>query len=176
MRLECLDDEACAELASEPMAALNAHYAHAHLVELIAQQSAGMPSLLVALCDQIVEGLDPKQRTIDRVLVERACQSEAVARTITAWRPRFGLQDPQLAALDQTVMLSAVFKTRFTLAELQATLASLGVPATPTEIEHSARRLVAACVFEPWLGHFHFRVPLFQEVMQEAALARVIAP
>ena len=60
-----------------------------------------MPSLLVAICDQIVEGLDSKQRTIDRVLVERACQSEAVARTITAWRPRFGLQDPQLAALDQ---------------------------------------------------------------------------
>jgi hypothetical protein len=174
IRLECLDDEACFELATEPMAALNAHYAHAALVELIAQQSGGMPSLLVAICNQIVDLLDPDQRTIDRALVESACKSEAVARAITAWRPRFGLQEPQL--LDQTVMLAAVFKVRFTLQELQSTLASLGVQATATEIEHSARRLVAACVFEQWLGHFHFRVPLFQRVMQEAALARVIAP
>ncbi len=176
IRLECLDDDACAEVVSEPMAALNAQYAHAHLIELITQQSAGTPGLLVAICDQIVEGLAPQQRIIDRALVERACQSEVVARTITAWRPRFGLQDPRLAALDQTVMLSAVFKTRFTLAELQSTLAGLEVQATPTEIEHSARRLVAACVFEQWLGHFHFRVPLFQQVMQEAALARVVSP
>jgi hypothetical protein len=175
IRLECLDDESCAELVSDPMAALNAHYARADLVELIGEQSAGMPSLLVAICDQIVEGLEPGQPTIDRALVDRACQSAAVARTITAWRPRFGLQEPQLATLDQTVMLAAVFKTRFTLAELQATLAGLGVQATPTEIEHSARRLVAACVFETWLGHFQFRVPLFQRVMREAALARVIA-
>jgi hypothetical protein len=109
-------------------------------------------------------------------LVDSACQSDAVARAITAWRPRFGLQEPQLATLDQTVMLSSVFKTRFTLPELQSTLASLGVQASASEIEHSARRLVAACVFEQWLGHFHFRVPLFQRVMQETALARVIAP
>jgi WD40 repeat protein len=176
IKLECLDDEACAELATEPMAALNAHYARADLVELVARECAGMPRLLVAICDQIVEGLDPAQPSIDRALVERACQSEAVARTVTAWRPRFGLQDPQLAALDLTVMLSAVFKTRFTLPDLQSTLASLGVQATPTEIEHSAHRLVAACVFEQWLGHFHFRVPLFQRVMQQAALAQVIAP
>jgi WD40 repeat protein len=176
IRLECLDDEACAELATEPMAALNAHYARADLVELVARESAGMPGLLVAICDQIVEGLEPAQRSIDRALVLRACQSDAVAQAITAWRPQFGLQEPQLAVLDQTVMLSAVFKTRFSLPELQSTLATLGVQATPTEIEHSARRLVAACVFEQWLGHFHFRVPLFQRVMQEAALARVITP
>jgi hypothetical protein len=176
IRLECLDDEACAELASEPMTALNAQYAHAHLIERIASESAGMPSLLVAICDQIVEGLDPMERTIDKALVERACRSEAVSRAITAWRPRFGLQDPQLATLDQTVMLAAVFKARFTLRELQSTLAELGVGASPTEIERSARRLVAACVFEPWLGHFQFRVPLFQQIMQQAALARVVAP
>jgi hypothetical protein len=72
-------------------------------------------------------------------------------------------------------MLSAVFKTRFTLEELQSTLGSLGVQATADEIKLSAGRLVAACVFEHWLGTFHFRVPLFQSVMQEATLARMIA-
>ena len=125
--------------------------------------------------DQLVARLEPDQRTIDRTAVESACKSEAVARTITAWRPRFGLQEPRLATLDQTVMVSAVFKTRFTLEELQSTLTGLGVQATAAEIEHSAKRLVTACVFDHWLGHFHFRVPLFQTVMQEATLARTIA-
>jgi hypothetical protein len=175
VRLEGLDTEACVELATEPMAALNLRYARRELVEHLARQSGGMPSLLVAICDQIVACLDPDQRTIDRTTVERACRSEVVARTITAWRPRFGLKEPRLATLDQTVMLAAVFKTRFTLSELEATLATLGVPASSTEIEHAARRLVAACVFEPWLGHFHFRAPLFQTVMQQATLARMIA-
>jgi WD40 repeat protein len=176
VRLECLDAESCVELATLPMAALNVNYANADLVEFIARQSGGMPSLLLAICDQVVSRLEPNQRTIDRAVVESACKSEAVARAITAWRPRFGLQEPRLATLDQTVVLSAVFKARFTLQELQSTLASLGVQATAAEIEQSADRLVAACVFEHWLGIFHFRVPLFQTVMQEATLARMIAP
>ena len=173
--LECLEAESCVELATVPMAALNVHYANADLVELIVRQSGGMPSLLVAICDQVVAGLEPDQRTIDQAMVESACKSEAVTRAITAWRPHFGLQEPRFATLDRTVVLSAIFKARFTLQELQSTLASLGVQATATEIEHSARRLAAACVFEHWLGHFHFRVPLFQTIMQEATLARMIA-
>jgi WD40 repeat protein len=175
VRLESLDADSCADLATEPMAALNVRYAKADLVEHIARQSGGMPSLLVAICDQVVDGLQPDQRIIERTQVESACQSEAVARAITAWRPRFGLPEPRFATLDQAVMLSAVFKTRFTLEELQSTLAGLGVQATAAEIRHSADRLVAACVFEHWLGHFNFRVPLFQTVMQEATLARMIA-
>ena len=175
VRLEALDYEACVELATEPMAALNLRYASAGLVERLVRQSGGMPSLLSTICDQVVDLLAPDQRTIDRAAVDRALKSEAVARTITAWRPRFGLPEPRFATIDQTVMLSAVFKPRFTLAELESTLAGLGVTATAAEIRHSANRLVAACVFEQWLGHFHFRVPLFQTVMQEAALARMIA-
>jgi WD40 repeat protein len=176
VRIETLDAETCAELATVPMAALNAHYIKADLVELIARESGGMPSLLVAICDQVAQGLAPDQRTIDRGTVEGAFKSEPVARAITAWRPRFGLQEPRLATLDQTVVLSAIFKARFTLQELASTLASLGVEATAAEIEHSARRLVAACVLEQWIGHFRFRVPLFQTVMQEATLARMITP
>lgn len=175
VRLECLDAESCVELATEPMAALNVHYANADLVELVSRQSGGMPSLLVAICDQVVARLEPDQHTIDQAMVESACKSEAVTRAITAWRPRFGLQEPRFATLDRTVVLSAVFKAHFTLQELQSTLASLGVQATAAEIEHSARRLIAACVFEHWLGHLHFRVPLFQTVMQEATLARMVS-
>lgn len=175
VRLECLDTESCDELATTSMAALNLHYASTDLVELIAHQSGGLPSLLVTLCDQVVAGLEPDQHTISRAVVERACKSEAVVRAITAWRPRFGLKEPRLATLDQTVMLAAVFKTRFTLHELASTLENLDVQATAAEVEHSARRLVAACVFEQWLGHYHFRVPLFQTVMQEATLARMVA-
>ena len=175
VRLESLDAESCAELATLPMAALNVSYAKAALVEHLARQSGGMPSLLVAICDQVLEGLQPGQLVIDRADVERACKSDAVARTITAWRPRFGLPEPGFATLDQAVMLSAIFKTRFTLEELQATLAGLGVQTTAVEIRRSADRLVAACVLEHWLGHFRFRVPLFQTVMQEATLARMIA-
>jgi hypothetical protein len=175
IKLDCLDVESCVELATDPMAALNAHYANGDLAELIARQSGGMPSLLVAICDQVVSHLEPDQRTIDRSAVESACKSDAVARAITAWRPRFGLQEPRLATFDQAVMLSAVFKPRFTLQELQSTLAGLGTQATAAELEEAADRLVAACVFEQWLGHFHFRVPLFQTVMQQAALARMIA-
>jgi WD40 repeat protein len=175
VRLDALDDEACMELCTVPMAALGAEYARADLVDLIAQQSGGMPGLLVAICDQIVAGLAPDQHIIDRSAVESACKSEAVARAITAWRPRFGLQEPRFATLDQTVALSAIFKTHFTLGDLQAILTSLRVQATLTEIEHSARRLVAACVLEQWLGHFRYRVPLFQTVMQEATLARMIS-
>ncbi len=174
VRLENLDAESCAELATLPMAALNVHYAKVDLVEHVAQQSAGMPGLISAICNQVLDRLQPDQRIIERAEVESACKSEAVARTITAWRPRFGLQDPRFATLDQTVMLSAVFKPHFTLEELQSTLAGLGAQATPTEIQHSADRLVAACVFEHWLGYFHFRVPLFQTVMQEATLASMI--
>ena len=175
IRLDCLDAESCAELATLPMAALHLRYASADLVELVARQSGGMPGLLLAICDEVIARLEPDQHTIDRAVVESACKSEAVARTITAWRPRFGLKEPRLAALDHTVMLSAVFKTRFTLREIESTLADLGAQATAAEIEHSARRLVAACVFEHWLGHFHFRVPLFQTVMQGAVLARTVA-
>jgi hypothetical protein len=174
IRLENLDAESCAELATLPMAALNVHYAKVDLVEHLAQQSGGMPGLISAICDQVIDRLQPDQSIIERAQLESACKSEAVARTITAWRPRFGLQDPRFATLDQTVILSAVFKPRFTLEELQSTLAGLGVQATPTEIQHSADRLVAACVFEHWLGYFHFRVPLFQTVMQEATLAGMI--
>ena len=174
VRIESLDAEACTELATLPMAAMNVHYAKSDLVECLAQQSAGMPGLLTALCDQVLERLPPDQHIIERAEVESACKSEAVAHTITAWRPRFGLQESRFATLDQTVLLSAVFKPHFTLEELQSTLAGLGVQATATEVQHSADRLVAACVFEHWLGYFHFRVPLFQTVMQEATLARMI--
>ncbi len=175
VRLDALDAEACAEFATVPMAALNLHYADAELAGYIARQSGGMPGLLTAICDQVVARLAPDQRTIDRSAVEGACKSDAVARIITAWRPRFGLREPRFAAIDQTVVLSAIFKGHFTLQDLQSTLAGLRVQATAVEIEHSARRLVAACVFEHWLGHFRYRVPLFQTVMQESALARMIA-
>ncbi len=175
VRLESLDAEACADLVTVPMAALNVHPAKADLVEEIARQTGGMPSLLVALCDQMLAGLPAEEHMLERADFEHACRSEAVARVVTAWRPRFGLPEPRFATLDQAVMLSAVFKTRFSLEELQAGLAGLGVEASATEIQHSADRLVAACVFEHWLGHFHFRVPMFQTVMQEATLARMIA-
>jgi WD40 repeat protein len=175
VRLEELDDESCAELATVPMAALNVSYAKNNLVEQMIQQSAGMPGLISVLCDQLLEGLSPERRIIESGDVDDACKSEALARTITAWRPRFGLPEPRFAMLDQKVMLSAVFKPRFSLEELHATLAGLGVEADATEIRHSAGRLVAACVFEQWLGQFQFRVPLFQTVMQEATLARMIA-
>ena len=174
VRLESLDAEACVELATLPMAALNLDYAKAVLVEEITRQSADMPGLISAICDQVLDRLQPDQHIIERAEVEGACRSEAVARLITAWRPRFGLPEPRFAALDQAVMLSAVFKPRFTIEELHSTLAGLGVQATATEIRHAADRLVAACVFEHWLGSFHFRVPLFQTVMQEATLARMI--
>jgi len=130
--------------------------------------------LLAATCDQVLARLPPGEDIIERAEVEIACKSEVVAHSITAWRPRFGLQESRFATLDQTVMMAAVFKPHFTLEELQSTLAGLGVQATATEIQHSADRLVAACVFEHWLGYFHFRVPLFQTVMQEATLARMI--
>jgi hypothetical protein len=174
VRLESLDTESCAELVTLPMAALNVEYAKAELVEHVARQSGGMPSLVSAICDQVVDRLQRDQRIIERADVEGACKSEGVARAITAWRPRFGLSEPRFATLDQTVMLSAVFKPRFTLEELQSTLAGLGVQASAAEIQHSAERLVAACVFEHWLGQFRFRVPLFQTVMQESTLARMI--
>ena len=175
VRLESLDAEACTDLATLPMAALNVHYAKAGLVEHITRASGGMPSLLVAICDQVLERLQPDQRVVERAELESAYKSEVVARTITAWRPRFGLPDPRCAPLDQAVMVSAVFKTRFTLEELQSTLAGLGVEASADEIRRAADRLVAACVFEHWLGYFRFRVPLFQTVMQEATLAIMIA-
>ena len=174
VRIENLDAEACTELATSPMAALNVHYAKTDLIEHLTQQSAGMPGLLAVLCDQVLARLPPGEDIIERAEVEIACKSEAVAQTITAWRPRFGLPESRFATLDQTVMMSAVFKPHFTLEELQSTLAGLGVHATATEVQHSADRLVAACVFEHWLGSFHFRVPLFQTVMQEATLARMI--
>lgn len=174
VRLDSLDADACAELATVPMAALNVEYAKADLVETIVEQSAGMPSLVAVLCDQILDRLKPDEHLIDRQVIDEACKSEAVARAITAWRPRFGLSEPRLAAIDQTVMLSAVFRPHFTLEELQSTLAGLGVETSAAEIQHSADRLVAACVFEQWLGNFQFRVPLFQTVMQEATLARMI--
>jgi WD40 repeat protein len=175
VRLEELDAEACAELATVPMAALNVGYTKSDLVEQLIQQSAGMPGLISVVCDQMLGTLDPQRRILERGDLDDAYKSEAVARTITAWRPRFGLQEPRYATLDQTVMLSAVFKPRFSLEELQSTLVGLGVEAEATEIRHSAGRLVAACVFEQWLGQFQFRVPLFQTVMQEATLARMIA-
>lgn len=175
VRLEQLDAEACLEFATIPMAALNVSYARNELVEELIQQSAGMPGLLSVVCDRLLDGLALERRTIERGDLEDACKSEAVARTITAWRPRFGLREPRLATLDQTVMLSAVFRPRFSLDELRSTLAGLGVQADETEIRHSAERLVAACVFEQWLGQFQFRVPLFQTVMQESTLARMIA-
>jgi WD40 repeat protein len=174
VRIENLDAEACTELATLPMAALNVHYAKSELVEYLTQQSAGMPGLLAALCDQVLVHLPSDENIIERTEIDSACKSEAVAQTITAWRPRFGLQESRFATLDQTVLLSAVFKPHFTIEELQSTLAGLGVQATATEIQHSADRLVAACVFEHWLGYFHFRVPLFQTIMQEATLARMI--
>jgi hypothetical protein len=174
VRLENLDAEASAELATLPMEALNLQYAKADVAQHIVEQSAGMPSLLVTICNEIAQGLPADQNTIGRAEVENACRSEAVARAITAWRPRFGLAEQRLAALDQAVMLSAVFKTHFTLEDLQSTLAGLGVRASATEIKGSASRLVAACVFEHWLGYFHFRVPIFQAAMQEATLARMI--
>ena len=174
VRIENLDAEACTELATLPMAALNVHYAKTDLVEYLTQQSAGMPGLLAAICDQVLVHLPPDEDIVERAEVESACKSAAVAHTITAWRPRFGLLESRFATLDQTVLLSAVFKPHFTLEELQSTLVGLGVQATATEIQHSADRLVAACIFEHWLGYFHFRVPLFQTVMQEATLARMI--
>lgn len=174
LRLECLDPEACAELATQPMAALNLRYDKPEVLRSVVRQSGGMPSMLVAICAQIVERLPPSQHVIDQEVVDAACKSEPIARTITAWRPRFGLREPGLAMLDQTVMLAAVFKPRFTLHELQSTLAGLGVQLDATDIEKCADRLVAACVFEQRLGHFQFRVPLFQAVTQVAALAHVI--
>lgn len=174
VRLESLDAEACGELATLPMAALGVHYAKAELVAHVVEQSAGMPTLLVAICDQLLARLPPDRDTIERADVDGACKSEAVARTITAWRPRFGLPEPRLASLDQAVMLSAVFKTRFTLTELHETLDRLGVEASASDVQRAADRLVAGCVFEHWLGQYSFRVPLFQSVMQDATLARMV--
>ena len=71
LRLGPLERDAALKLATEPMAALNLHYADPALPERIYERTGGRANLIAIVCDRLLAGLDGRTRVIDAAAVNR---------------------------------------------------------------------------------------------------------
>ncbi len=171
LRLGPLERDAALKLATEPMAALNLHYADPALPERIYERTGGRANLIAIVCDRLLAGLDGRTRVIDAAAVNRALNQDQLFSAFRGWDTLSGDQSEQARAdnrLDRRIVLATVGQGSFTAGSLQRRLAATGEPQEVTEIDRALLRLqIAAIVRREADGVYRYTVPLFVDMLRE---------
>ena len=176
-----LEHEACREMVTRPMAALNIGFDKDELVERLIHATGGRANLIAIVCNAILKGLDPGSRLVTADDLERGLDDSDLREALGGWGELGG--DAEASRLDQALVYATVEAGSFTRGEIMDRLEALGFSFQPQELEQSLLRLELAFILGEQKGgeekgRFYYRVPLYREMVRarepERALRRLV--
>jgi WD40 repeat protein len=164
LTIGALETDACYELATKPMHALNIDYVSDKLVERIINETGGRANLIAIVCNQLLQALKAYERTITGNELERALDSETVQGSLAGWGSLNG-DDEETNRLDRIIVYSTIKEREFSLGALSRTLESHGCAYEPEQIKQSLSRLELSFVVAQKKGKYFYQVPLFRRMV-----------
>ncbi|WP_459872712.1 hypothetical protein [Endothiovibrio diazotrophicus] len=173
LTIGALEMEACRELAVKPMATMAIHWADEANLKWLIDATGQRANLVSIACNEILKGLDPSERTIDREDVSRALDSEALRGHLAGWQELSEVPRERLAL--RLVVYATIEQESFTLAGLGEQLAAAGADIPSHRLERLLERLQLAYVIGREQASYRYRVPLFVETIRAQEPQRLFA-
>ncbi|MCP4699342.1 MAG: hypothetical protein GY862_21220, partial [Gammaproteobacteria bacterium] len=171
-----LEADACRDLIIKPMQTMKLRYASETLVENLVNITGQRANLIAIVCDEMLKGLNSKQRVLGEEEMEKALYSDAVRNALAGWEMLTG--DEQANRLDRIIVYTTVKKGEFTLSEVtgMGLLDAQARPYTSEQLKQSLARLSLSFVVkrEP-AGRYVYCVPLFRQILLEDDVDALLA-
>jgi len=172
IRVAALEEEACQELITEPMAVLGIQYekdAKEELIQQIITTTGQRPNLISIVCNQMLKNLSNNQRILSAHDVKKALNSKAVEDALADWTKIF--KDEQTARLGRIVVYATIEKGKFTLKDVMNMLNEHEYVYTAEQLTQLLKRLELAYIIQCEKGRYSYCVPLFREMLLENDMA-----
>lgn len=165
-----LEEQACRDLATKPMANLNIRYTEPALVEKMLTATGQRANLIAIICNEMLKKLPSTQRRLEAEDLDKALDSEAVRDALADWGNLGNNSSPdetQTPNLDRLCVYATVKAGEFDKAQVMTVLNDLGVRYTTAQLEQSIARLVLSFVIQRQKGYYIYHVPLLREMILE---------
>ena len=169
LRIGALETDACRNLATQPMAALNISYAHPELVELIIKESGRRANLVAILCHEILQILE-NRRVIEATDIKRALDSREIYTALGGWGNLAGKK----SRLDRIIVYATIEQKQFSATELWQQLDALNFVYQPEQVNESLARLELAFILKREKDQYSYRVPLFYNLLKTQGTSEML--
>ncbi|RKZ91068.1 MAG: hypothetical protein DRR19_08215 [Candidatus Parabeggiatoa sp. nov. 1] len=173
-----LEEDACRQLATEPMALMNIRYASPELVEKLLKATGQRANLIAIVCHEMLRNLKPTQRVLAANDLEKALYSDAVRDALVGWG-NLSDNDPQATQeknLDRLIVYATVKAGKFGLKEVRAVLNAHSVSYTTEQLKQSLERLVLGFVIQRHgKSRYVYHIPLLREMILEDDVDALLA-
>lgn len=164
LEVGALENQACAQLATEPMHSMRLHYTDSTLVEQLIQRCGQRANLIAYACHHLIQSLPAKQRLITAGDVQRVLNSREMNKRVEGWQ--MGLSE-QEQHYERLVVYSTITQDNFSTGELLNLLVNKGIDFDAAELERSLSRLELAFVLQRNNKRWYYPVPLFVDYLRE---------
>ncbi len=173
LQINALEEDACRELAVEPMKTMGLSYASDEIVDRLVARTGRRANLIALTCQEILRQLDPDEVVIGEAEVSRALASSPVDRALSGWETLTG--DDANDRLDRILVYATIGHESFTLPGVLDTLADFGITASPEEVRRSLDRLDLAFVIQRRGSDYAYSVPLLHDQIGKRDPAAMLA-
>lgn len=163
-----LETEACRQLAIEPMQTLRLEYASSALVEDLLKTTGQRANLIALVCHQLLTQLQPNQRVIEAGDMHKVLYHDKTFNALKGWATM--VDDESACRVDRLIVYATVEQNQFSFAELIDLLQQHELSIDSQQLDHSLARLELGFVLgRDSMGHYYYRVPLFQFMIKKDA-------
>lgn len=161
LRLGALEKEACYELATRPMTALNLRYADAEkMVNTLIAKTGQRANLIAILCDQILQDLQ-QRRVIEEADLKAALDSSKIHDALGHWGTSLGDNKQEDNRLDRIIVYATLTQGQFSITELWTLLNYLNFDYHTEAVKESLALLELAYILQREEEKYSYCVPLF---------------
>jgi sugar lactone lactonase YvrE len=140
LTIGALEEEACRQLATEPMAMLGIRYASDELIEQILTATGRRANLVATACDDMLQNLPTDRRELNQQDVTRALHSDAMGQAMAAWK-KVCNDDKEMARLVYIIVYATVEQGEMTTTDVMEVLNAHQQSYTPEQLRQSLERL-----------------------------------
>ncbi len=159
--LGALEREACWQLATQPMAMLDIHYANEALVEKILTATGQRANLVATVCDKMLKNLANEQREFGEQEVDKALQSSTIREELASWQRLSNNQ--QTASLARIIVYVTVKIETFKLSDIMRMLDEHECAYSMEQLKQSCELLELAFIIQHLDDGYRYCIPLFRE-------------
>jgi hypothetical protein len=138
--IESLEEEACRQLAREPMAMLDICYASDELIEEILTVTGQRANLIAIVCDEMLQNLPTDRRVLNQEDVTRALHSDAMGQALAGWKTICG-DDQAIARLVRIIVYATLEQDDFTITDVMNVLNAHQQSYPPEQLKASLSRI-----------------------------------
>lgn len=166
LRLGALEYDACHQLATRPMTALNLRYADEEkMVHTLIEQTGQRANLIAILCDQILQNLQ-QRRVVEETDLKAALDSSKIHDALGHWGTSLGDNKQEDNRLDRIIVYATLTQGQFSMTELWNLLNNLNFDYHPEAVKESLARLELAYILQRKEEKYSYCVPLFVEMIE----------